>query len=63
MILDLKKIMVDVSKIEVITPYLNKYESNGCCEYKIQVSGQVYRIEEKDYPRNLLIMQWKGDLK
>lgn len=62
MILDLKSVMVDVSKIEVVTPHLNKYESNGC-EYKIQVSGQVYKIEERDYPRSLLVMQWKGDLK
>lgn len=54
--------MVDITKIEVITPYLNKYESNTC-EYKIQVSGQIYKISEKDYPRSLLVMQWKGDLK
>jgi len=57
-ILDLKSIMVDVSKIEVITPYLNKYQSNGC-EYKIQISGVVYRIDNYDYPRDILIKLWE----
>ena len=54
--------MIDISKIEVITPHLDKYESNTY-EYKVQIGGQVYKINEKDYPRGLLVMQWKGELK
>jgi hypothetical protein len=57
-IADLKRVMVDVTKIEAITPMLTKYESYGC-EYKVQIGGVVYRIDNRDYPRDILIKHWE----
>ncbi len=57
MIIDLKRVMVDITKIEVITKSLNKYQSSGS-EYIIQVNGQCHRIDNFDYGREKLVKEW-----